>query len=357
MAIDEQWLRAERPRLVRQCYRLTGNLDAAEDLAQEVLYEAIRNAHKLHDPSASGPWLFAITRNVCLRWNARRGRDVQMLDETWDRPDEYDLEIELDRKDLGDLLDRALGLLPEESRQVLIERYVRESPHAEIARAFGISVDAAMKRVERGKLRLKSVLSTSLIHDAVSHGLADRLFDDWDVTDLWCPVCGARRLLGRIINGYLWLICKPCRSLPVSHYAALPVPRGVTGYVAIHDAVCAEHHRRFAGGIRGLSSTCRQCGRSEPYRLATDLSDGTHYAARSCFHCGINAWQFVSAFQLLASPRGRAFRGAEERVRLLPERDVDIGVPGLAVGFESLTSGRRLGGVLVRDTLQLVSVD
>ena len=48
---DEAALSSERARLVRLCYRLTGNLDAAEDLAQETLYEAVRNAHKLHDRS------------------------------------------------------------------------------------------------------------------------------------------------------------------------------------------------------------------------------------------------------------------------------------------------------------------
>ncbi len=57
---DEAMLIGERTRLVRLCYRLTGSLDAAEDLAQETLYEAVRNAHKLRDPSGHSKWLSSI---------------------------------------------------------------------------------------------------------------------------------------------------------------------------------------------------------------------------------------------------------------------------------------------------------
>ncbi len=57
---------AERARLVRLCAYLTGDAQAAEDLAQETLVEAWRHAHKLHDPHGREPWLRAIARNVCL---------------------------------------------------------------------------------------------------------------------------------------------------------------------------------------------------------------------------------------------------------------------------------------------------
>lgn len=356
MVIDEERLRRERPRLVQQCYRLTGSLEAAEDLAQETLYEACRNAHKLHEPTDVGPWLFAIARHVCKRWSATRGRPLQLGD-NWEVADDYDLELELDRKELITLLDRALDLLPEQSREILIERYVRESPHAEIARKLGLSEDAVMKRVERGKLRLKGILSTTLIHDAVTHGLANRLFDEWEPSDIWCPICGVRRLLGHISGGYLWLICKPCRSLPVSLYATLPVPKGVKGYSTIQSRTSEEHHRKFASGIGGIAEQCQHCGGgAAPYRVGTDPYDGTHYAYPDCPRCSISHWQFASPYQVLATPEGQSFWRSEQRVRLLPERNIDVGVPGIVVGFESLTSTRRLEGVLTQDTLQLVSL-
>jgi len=62
-------------RLVRLCARLTGDAQAAEDLAQDTLVEAWRQRHKLREPAGGDAWLSAIARNVCLRWTAARRRD------------------------------------------------------------------------------------------------------------------------------------------------------------------------------------------------------------------------------------------------------------------------------------------
>src|SRR5262252_5873402 len=70
---------AERGRLVRLCACLTGDWDAAEDLAQETLVEAWRALEKLRDPDGLAPWLSAIARNVCKRWQRQRGRDLAHL--------------------------------------------------------------------------------------------------------------------------------------------------------------------------------------------------------------------------------------------------------------------------------------
>jgi RNA polymerase sigma factor (sigma-70 family) len=134
----------ERARLVRLCTRLTGNIDVAEDLVQETLLEAWRNSYKLHDPEGRGRWLSAIARNVCRRWAHEQGRALPRLarlDESGDcgdnndeQPtDDFDLEVELERHELAELLDRALGLLPAATRQALVARNVHASPHAEIA--------------------------------------------------------------------------------------------------------------------------------------------------------------------------------------------------------------------------------
>jgi RNA polymerase sigma-70 factor (ECF subfamily) len=72
------WLESERRRLVRLCAAMSGDREAAEDLAQETLLEAWRNRHKLRDPAGAERWLSAIARNVCLRWARRRGREASV---------------------------------------------------------------------------------------------------------------------------------------------------------------------------------------------------------------------------------------------------------------------------------------
>ena len=53
------------------------------------------------------------------------------------------------------------------------------------------------KRVERGKLALKRVLTTDLRAEALSFGLIASGAESWQETRNWCPGCGRHRLEGR----------------------------------------------------------------------------------------------------------------------------------------------------------------
>src|SRR5919199_6656819 len=72
----EAALRLERARLVRLCTRFIGDVEAAEDLAQETLLEAWRHLHKLHDPAGRAQWPSALARKVTLRWARQRGQEM-----------------------------------------------------------------------------------------------------------------------------------------------------------------------------------------------------------------------------------------------------------------------------------------
>ena len=215
-------LHAERARLVRLCACLTGNSDAAEDLAQETLVEAWRHAHKLYDPSGRDRWLAAIARNVCRRWARSRGRELaRRAYESWDagaaEPEdgpagELDVEVDLERHELAQLLDRALALLPPITRQILIESYVEESPQAEVAARLRLSEGAVAMRLHRGKLALRRVLATEFSQDAAAYGLIDVDAQEWHETRIWCSSCGQCRYMGAYNQrtGDLVLRCPSC---------------------------------------------------------------------------------------------------------------------------------------------------
>ena len=121
-------LLGERVQLVRLCLGLTGDASAAEDLAQEALLVAWQQEQALRDPEKRTQWLNGIARNLCRHWWRRQGLERGRLAtapegglaEGGDRASGIDLETDLERSELLELLDRALALLPAETRAVVV---------------------------------------------------------------------------------------------------------------------------------------------------------------------------------------------------------------------------------------------
>jgi len=113
-------------------------------------------------------------------------------------PDEFDLEVELERHELVDLLSRAMAMLPANTRTILIERYVGDATHAEIAERLNLSEGAVRVRVHRGKVALDRVLTEHFTEDLVAYGFGASDPTPWEFTRIWCPLCGNRRLTIRV---------------------------------------------------------------------------------------------------------------------------------------------------------------
>ena len=228
----EGWA-GERARLVRLCARLTGNAAAADDLAQETLLEAWRSQQALRDPDRFSAWLSGIALNVCRRWMRRQqsplararsldgapAEDLTLLDEWLADPDE--IELALERKELAALLDRALALLPEETRDALLSHYLEEAPLAQIAERLGVQASAVAVRLQRGRLALRRLLTTELRGEMSAFSAHAESEASWEETSLWCAVCGRRRLLGRydVHGGELWLRCPDCCAAADDYYS------------------------------------------------------------------------------------------------------------------------------------------
>lgn len=67
-------------RMVRGiCYKGTGNLSEAQDLAQDVFLRAYGKLDKLINAERFGPWLVSIARNVCREYRRGCARDRHLL--------------------------------------------------------------------------------------------------------------------------------------------------------------------------------------------------------------------------------------------------------------------------------------
>jgi RNA polymerase sigma factor (sigma-70 family) len=370
-------MHAERLRLVRLCWRLTGDALAAEDLAQETLLEALRHASDFRG-CERWSWLPAIARHVCRRWGRSRGRELARRARAPDDrdPDEppddarqlvavADLEVELERAELAELLDRAMALLPPPTRQVLLARYVAESSLAETADRLGLSSGAVAMRLHRGKLALRRVLGGELGQDAAAFGLPIPEPSGWQPTPLWCLVCGRNRLLGKLEDAGTWLrmrcVWEDCPSAGQVADTGFPEPLGGRDvYRRAFRRLIARAVPYYRAALASGIARCVGCAR--PTRLRIGESPwGTPVRLDTMFHTICGACGGTTDFRLsglvLATPEAQRFWRAHPRMRLLPEREVEAdGRPALVTTFASTTDAARLEAVSDRATMRLLSI-
>jgi RNA polymerase sigma factor (sigma-70 family) len=371
-------LPSEWPRLIRLCAHFTGDRDAAEDLAQETLIEAWRHQDRLYDWQGCSSWLSAIARNLSLRWIRQRGREkarlatsIDSVPETSARAaelpaDQHDFTIDLERAELADLLDRALALLPAESRRVLVEKYIDELPLGEIAGRLGLSTGAVAVRLHRGRLALQRVLTTDLRDVAAGYAMNAPVDDGWQETRIWCPSCGRRHLIGRLVPsaGELALRCADCTPAPNMYiaYAQLPeLMQGIKSYKPALSRLMTWSDAYYRRSRVGRILPCLFCG--HPARLCDGRPSDAPEALRqmsplyiTCERCGATT-STAHAVIALCLPEGQRFWKAHPKIRLQSTVEIDsAGSSAIVSSFASLTDSARFDVVTTRDTVDVIGV-
>lgn len=161
--------------------RMTGNAEDAADMSQEAFIKAYNSLEGFRGDSKFSVWLYRIVSNVCLDFLRRQSRrpavSLSMEDEDGedvqlDIPDETQSpEILLERSETRDAVRRALELLPDEQRQILLLREIQGLSYEEIAAALDIETGTVKSRIFRARKKLCAfLLSDGNIPDFISSG-------------------------------------------------------------------------------------------------------------------------------------------------------------------------------------------
>jgi RNA polymerase sigma-70 factor (ECF subfamily) len=363
---------SERAGLVRLCAHLTGDPAAAEDLAQETLIRAWSKQHQLRAPERREAWLKAIARNLCRRWRHDRAAspthlvlpgsdDFESAERVGEPAADFDLEVELEREELARLLDRALASLPAETRRVLIERYVEESPRAETALRLGLSEGTVAMRLQRGKLALRQVLATELRDEAAAYGLVAEDHESWQETRIWCTFCGQRRAVGRFSSTreIFQLRCPGCGVVSDSRQSPRTNFRwdDVKGFRASLGRVVEWHRRYHLPGLVERKAVCPGCARPYPLRIEpVPNSAFPRFVVSTRCPCGAIAWESYE-WLVLCRPEAQRFQRAHSRIQFAGARSIETGGrPALVTSYRSVTDGARLDVVSAADDLEILAV-
>jgi RNA polymerase sigma factor (sigma-70 family) len=224
-AIEAVW-RIEAPRLIAALARITGDVGAAEELAQDALVIALEQWPVRGVPDGPGAWLMATAKHRAIDLVRRRarydqklqevGRDMEVQAPTFGEPD-----VDTMDDHIGDNLLRLIFIachpvLSAEARAALTLRLIGGLTTHEIARAFLVPEPTIAQRIVRAKRnladkkipfeipapgeltgRVASVLE--VIYLIFNEGYAATSGQDWIRPEL----CAEALRLGRVLAGLM----------------------------------------------------------------------------------------------------------------------------------------------------------
>jgi RNA polymerase sigma-70 factor (sigma-E family) len=137
---------AQRDRLIRLAYLLTGSQVVAEDLVQDTFLRVQPKLESLSEPDA---YLRRSVVNACYSWHRRQRRERMAMIEPPGvvAPSEH---VEMWE---------ALSHLPAARRTVLVLRYYLDLPEAEVAQLLGWRVGTVKSATHRALRDLRRILA------------------------------------------------------------------------------------------------------------------------------------------------------------------------------------------------------
>jgi RNA polymerase sigma-70 factor (ECF subfamily) len=142
-------------RIFVQIYRIVGNVDDAQDLAQETFIKALQRQDQIKDELKAGHWLSKIATNTALDFLRRHGR-VQFCDldaapqTSGDSPEQIVLQAE-HQEYLAD----GLRLLSPRERMALLLRDVEDLPAEEVAKRLGCSKATVRSHIANARTKFR----------------------------------------------------------------------------------------------------------------------------------------------------------------------------------------------------------
>ena len=351
-----------RSRLVRWMTALTHDPQAAEDIVQDTLLIAWQKHADLTDPAGVDAWLNAIAHNVYKRWARAHGKTAKLLidlDETT-IPAADTTEYDLERDELIDMLDAAIDMLPAQTREILIARYMEGLPQAKVAQLLGMTESAVAVRVHRGKLTLREIMDTE----------SD---DGWKSTRIWCPVCGKSHYESQFNpeTGDFFLRCPGCddrhpelQSWGHREHPAIPISKGLKTIKPALNRVMKWMHQDLNPVLPTGWYRCYHCDLPIKIELGmppempakhVDLP-GVHYRCHKCGNVGYSALNGIA----LITPQGTRFWKDHERIQYVGMKALNEyeGRAAIVVSNVSLKQPeQRFEVIFAQDTHEILSIN
>lgn len=161
-------------------YRMMGNHEDANDLAQEAFLRVYRNLKRFQGKASFSTWLFTITSNICrdeLRKRQRRLKThslsdpIQVKDGEIERdipdnsmtPEEHSI-----NQELRDQIQTVLDDLPSEQKEVIVLRELQGFSYEEISEITDVAIGTVKSRISRARRNMRTELNKLVLNSQLS---------------------------------------------------------------------------------------------------------------------------------------------------------------------------------------------
>ena len=169
MAAFEELVARHRDKLYARAYSMMRNEEEALDLSQEAWIKGWQRLRQFQGESSFGTWLTRIVINLCLdqlrRQKRQRTESIEAMDEESGGVERQMPVVTvnpaagLERAELRQRIDRALGQLSYEHRTVLVLHEFEEMEYKQIAKTMGCSIGTVMSRLFYARRKLAALLA------------------------------------------------------------------------------------------------------------------------------------------------------------------------------------------------------
>ncbi|MCP3960875.1 MAG: RNA polymerase sigma factor [bacterium] len=153
----ETLARAWHPSMLRHAFRLTGERDAAAEIAQDAWLAIVRGLGRLNDPAVFRGWAYRIVANKSRDWIRRRQARRRLTDRVEREPRPAAADDTDDREAAIRRLRAALETLPDDRRALLSMHYLEGMGVREIALALSIPPGTVKSRLFHARRQLKAL--------------------------------------------------------------------------------------------------------------------------------------------------------------------------------------------------------
>ena len=169
MAAFEELVARHRDKIYARAFSMMRNEDTAIDLSQEAWVKAWQRLAQFQGEASFATWLTRIMINLCLdqlrKQKRLRAESIEEMDEESGGVERQMPVIttnpteRLERGELRQRIDEALGKLSDEHRTVLVLHEFEEMEYKEIAKTMGCSIGTVMSRLFYARRKLAALLA------------------------------------------------------------------------------------------------------------------------------------------------------------------------------------------------------